>query len=195
MGGYPSVLVGSVSVCHFKINVSANAVASQLVRNGRYEAVDCKWSPVVSQVSHLWRATTLNPVNISDTFSQREFTIALQHLKPGKALSPDSICPELIIHAGAAFKSWLHNFLSYYQWFVICGLSYVVPAIVALTQNFQGLEKSTCSYNPKMKPVWDPKNHGLISLLCVPYKIIKRLIYARVKPIIDPLLPKEQAGF
>ena len=28
-----------------------------------------------------------------------------------------------------------------------------------------------------------------------PYKILERLIYARVKPLIDPLFPKEQAGF
>ena len=34
-----------------------------------------------------------------------------------------------------------------------------------------------------------------ISLLCVPYKILERLIYARVEPLIDPMLPKEQAGF
>ena len=82
---------------------SADAIASQLVRNGRYEAVDCKSSRLVSQeASDLWRATTLDPVNISDIFSQRKFTAALQHLKPGKAPEPDSICPELIIHAGAA---------------------------------------------------------------------------------------------
>ena len=46
-----------------------------------------------------------HPVNISYTFSQREFTAALQHLKPGKASGPDSIGPELILHAGAALKS------------------------------------------------------------------------------------------
>ena len=34
-----------------------------------------------------------------------------------------------------------------------------------------------------------------ISLLCVLYKILERLIYARVEPLIDPLLPKEQAGY
>jgi len=34
-----------------------------------------------------------------------------------------------------------------------------------------------------------------ISLLCVPFKILERLIYARVETIIDPLLPHEQAGF
>ena len=46
-----------------------------------------------------------------------------------------------------------------------------------------------------MKPVGDPKSYRPISLLCVPYKILERLIYARFEPLIDPLLSKEQAGF
>ena len=67
-------------------SVSVAAIASQLVRNGGYEAVDRKSSRLVSQeVSDLWRATTLDPVNISDIFLPREFIAALQHLKPGKA--------------------------------------------------------------------------------------------------------------
>ena len=41
----------------------------------------------------------------------------------------------------------------------------------------------------------DPKSYRPISLLCVPCKILERLIYARVDPFVDPLLPKEQAGF
>ena len=45
------------------------------------------------------------------------------------------------------------------------------------------------------KPVVDPKNYRPISLLCIPYKILERFIYARVEPLIDPLLNKEQAGF
>ena len=99
------------SPCHCP--VSANAIAFQLVRNGKYEDVDHKSFRLVSQeVSELWRATTPDPVNISDTFSQREFAATLQHLKPGKAPGPDSICPELILHAGAALKSWLRDFLS-----------------------------------------------------------------------------------
>ena len=93
--------------------VSADAIASQLVRNGKYEAVDHKSSRLVFQeVSDLWRATTPDAVNISDSFLQREFAAALQHLKPGKAPGPDSICPELILHAGAALKSWLRDFIS-----------------------------------------------------------------------------------
>ena len=162
--------------------VSADAIASQLVRNGKYEAVDRKSSRLVFQkVSDLWRATTPDAVNISDNFSQREFAAALQHLKPGKAPGPDSICPELILHAGAALKSWLCDFLSS----CLCRLKiskiWRRALVVAI---------------PKPgKPVGDPKSYRPISLLCVPYKILERLIYARVEPLIDPLLPKEQAGF
>ena len=162
--------------------VSANTIASQLVRNEKCKAVDRKSSRLVSQeVSDLWRATTPDPVNISDTFLQREFTGALQHLKSGKAPEPDSIFPELILHAGATLKSWLRDFLS------SCLRRLKTPKIwrralvVAITKLTKHLE--------------DPKSYRPISLLCVPYKILERLIYARVERLIDPLLPKEQAGF
>ena len=132
-------------------------------------------------MSDLWRATTPDAVNISDNFSQIEFTAALQHLKSGKAPGPDSICPEFILHAGAALKSWLREFLS------SCWRRLKIPKIwrrvlvVAITK--------------PAKPVGYPKSYRPISMLCVPYKILERLIYARVELLIDPLLPKEQVGF
>ena len=64
-------------------------------------------------LSDRWRATTPDPVNISNTFLQTEFTAALQQLKSDKAPGPDSICPELIIHVGDALNSWLRDFLSF----------------------------------------------------------------------------------
>ena len=45
------------------------------------------------------------------------------------------------------------------------------------------------------KSVEDPQSYRPISLLCVPYKILEGLIHNRVEPIVDPLLPKEQAEF
>ena len=162
--------------------VSVDAIASQLVRNGKYEAVDCKSSRLVFQeVSDLWRATTPDVVNIPDNFLQREFAAALQHLKPGKAPGPDSICPELILHAAAALKSWLRGFLS------SCLRRLKIPKI---------WRRALVVAIPKPgKPVGDPKSYRPISLLCVPYKILEWLIYACVEPLIDPLLPKEQVGF
>ena len=126
-------------------------------------------------------ATTPDTVNISDTFSQREFAAALQHLKPSKAPGPNSNFPELILHSGAALKSWLRDFLS------SCLRRFKIPKIWR-RELVVAIPKST-------KNVGDPKSYRPISLLCVPYKILERLIYARVEPLIDPLLPKEQAGF
>ena len=45
------------------------------------------------------------------------------------------------------------------------------------------------------KPEEDPKSYRPISLLCIPFKVLERLIYTRIEPIVDPLLPREQAGF
>ena len=126
--------------------VSADAIASQLVRNGKYEAVDRKSSRLVFQeVSDLWRATTPDAVNISDNFSQRKFAATLQHLKPGKTPGPDSICPELILYAGAALKSWLRDFLS------SCLRRLKIPKI---------WRRALVVAIPKpTKPVWDPKSY------------------------------------
>ena len=144
------------------LSLSTDAIASQLVRNGKYKTVDRKSSRLVSQeVSGLWRATTQDAVNISDNFSQKEFTAALQHLKPGKALGPDSICPELILHAEAALKSWLHDFLS----FCLCQLK--IPKI---------WRRALVVTIPKpTKPVGDPKSYQPISLLCVRARSLRGL--------------------
>ena len=135
--------------------VSADAIASQLVRNREYEAVDRKSSRLLYQeVPDLWRATTPDTVNISENFSQKEFTAALQHLKPGKAPGPDSIYPERILHAGAALKSWLNDFLS---------------SCFRRLKNFQDhLEKSACGRDPKTnKARGGPKELSTdISALC-----------------------------
>ena len=45
------------------------------------------------------------------------------------------------------------------------------------------------------KPTDDPKNYRPISLLCVLFKLLERLLLAQLEPIIDPHLPAEQAGF
>ena len=132
-------------------------------------------------MSDHWRATTPDAVNISDNFSQREFTATLQHLKPGKAPGPDSIFPEVILHAGAALKSWLRDFIS------SCLRRLKIP---------KTWRRALVMAIPKPgKPVGDPKSYRPMSLLCVSYKILERLIYARVELLIDQLLPKKQAGF
>ena len=45
------------------------------------------------------------------------------------------------------------------------------------------------------KPAQDSKSYRPISLLCVQFKILERLINIRIDPVVDPQLPREQAGF
>ena len=151
-------------------SISADAIASQLVRNGRYENVDRVSSRLIFQeVSDLWRATTTSPVNTSGNFTSREFTVALQHLKPGKAPGPDSNCTELILHAGATLKSWLCGFLSSCLRRLKISKIWRRALVVAIPK-------------PK-KPEEDPKSYRPISLLCVPYKILERLVHTRVEQL------------
>ena len=54
-------------------------------------------------------------------------------------------------------------------------------------------EERLWSRSQSQKPLGVPKSYRPISLFCVLYKILERLIYACIEPLIDPLLPKEQA--
>ena len=114
--------------------VSANASASQLIRNRRYESIDRESSRIISQeVSDLWRATPTSPGNISKGFSSQEFAAALKHLKPGKAPGPDSIYP------GTNNPCWSCTEV------LVVWLPFFLPAPL---QNSKRLEKSTGSVNP-----------------------------------------------
>ena len=162
--------------------VSANAIASQLVKNGVYGGKDCQSTRLVRQeVSDLWRVPTPSDEIVSGDFTPEEFAAALQHTKPGKSPGPDNICPELVLHAAPALKSWLRDFLS------SCLRQLRIPKI---------WRRALVVAIPKPnKPLGDVKSYRPISLLCVPFKILERLLHARIEPIIDPLLPMEQAGF
>jgi len=41
----------------------------------------------------------------------------------------------------------------------------------------------------------DPRSYRQISLLCVPYKLLERLLLFRLEPLVDPQLPTQQGGF
>ena len=134
----------------------------------------------MQELTDFWRATSPDAVTISGDFYPKEFAAALHHLKPGKAPGSDSICPELLIHGGSGLKLWLRSFLSF------CLRQLKIPKVWRAL--VVAIPKSS-------KPVEDPKSYRPISLLCVPYKILERMIYNRVEPIVHPLFPKEQARF
>ena len=123
---------------------------------------------VLKEVSELWRIPTPADKFISGDFFLEEFARSLRMLKPGKASGPDSLCLELIIYVGAALKSLLNRFLS------SCMHQLKLPKI---------WRRALVVAIPKpMKPPGEAKRYRPISLLCELFKIMERLIYARIEP-------------
>ena len=161
--------------------VSANAIAKQLLENGKFKDASKEHALHVKQeTSALWRAPGVDGF-LSTPFTIQELMLAVRQLKSGKAQGPDNIPPEFLIHCGPRCLEWLRGFYSN------CLSNMTVPKI---------WRKATVIAIPKPnKPTDDPKNYRPISLLCVPFKLLERLLLVRLEPIIDPQLPNEQAGF
>jgi len=123
------------------------------------------------------RSSCLRPVWTN--FRPEEFAAALRRLKPVKSLGLNSIFLKFILHSRSALKSWFCDFLT------SCMRLFKIPKIWRRALIFA---------------ITQPESHfetlrTTVSLLRVPIKLLKRLIYAGVDPIIDPLLPREQAAF
>ena len=161
--------------------ITADAIAAQLISNGRFPDADKSFTrKIKSEVYHLRRATSAD-LYLSGDFTNDEMMLAIKHLKPGKAPGIDNIHPEFILHQGNKATQWLRSF------FTTCFQTSKLPK--------KWRHAKIIALRKPNKPVNDPKGYRPIALLCVPYKILERLLHARLEPVIDPKLPKEQAGF
>ena len=101
----PNRLTGRSRYTSCKCPISENSIASQVVRNGIFPVRDSEFAQLVaSEVSDLWRVLALDSQEFSSDFTVEELMSALQYLKPGKAAGLNSICPELIFHAGSEIQ-------------------------------------------------------------------------------------------
>ena len=162
--------------------VSANAIASKLIANGRHTNVDKQVSrDVNAEIARLRASATPVLGSLSEPFSAEETTAAVKLIKSGKAQGPDKIAPEFITHCGSHMLTWLRVFFSQ------CMSTLRLPKIWRRSEIIAILK-------PK-KPADDAKSYRPISLLCVPLKLLERLLLTRLNPVIDPQLPPQQAGF
>ena len=169
------------STTHYRCPVTANAIASQLLNDGRFPDADryfARWTS--REGTSLPRAATAD-ANLSSDFTVEELEAAIKKLKSGKAPGRGNIHPEFVIHQSAKTTAWLCSF------FTSCYRRSKLP---------KTWRHATVVALPKPnKPAQDPKSYRPISLLCVPFKILKRLIRSRIDPVVNPQLPWEQAGF
>jgi len=162
--------------------VSANFIVSQLVKNGPHRTGGRESTRLVNkELSDLCKIPAPEGHSTSEPLRPEELSAALRRLKPGKSQVLDSIFPEFIHHARSALKFWFCNFHN------SCMRQLKIPNIWR--------EAFTVAIPKPEKLLGYPKSYRPISLLCDPFNIVDRFIYARINPIIDPLLPQEQAGF
>ena len=132
------------------------------------------------KVSSISRAPSVD-ADISGEFTTAELRAAIGNLRQGKSPGHDNIHPEFVTHQSETTSAWLCSF------FTSCFQRSKLPktwrraAVIALLKPGKTAE--------------DPKAYRPISLLCVPLKILERMILSRIEPVVDPQLPREQACF
>ena len=88
---------------------------------------------------------------------------------------------EFIKNCGTKLVHWLNEFLN------ICYRHIRIPK--------QWRHANVISLLKPGKPDTSPRSYRPISLLCTTYKLLERILLTQIEPIVDKLLPKEQAGF
>ena len=117
-------------------SVSVNAIASQLVRNWKYEGIDRESTRRICQVvSNRWRASTPSLVNLSGDFCLDNLLPLSNSYKSGKARSGPWF-----------YLSGPYN--SCRSYFEVLGLWFPF-SLIEPNQNSQWLEKSSCSCDSK----------------------------------------------
>ena len=162
-------------------SVSANSVASCLLSNGKYTNLYKLFTYSVNQkLKEAWNAPAVDQ-DLTSEFTIEELVAAMRTFKPGKSPEPDNIHPEFILHLHDSCLKWLTNLFSTCMEHKKMPKSWKIAKIIAVL---------------KPNKLADlPKSYRSISLLSVTYKLLERLIYNRILPIVESFLPEEQAGF
>ena len=164
-----------------KCPVKADAIASQLLKNSQFQGADKNFARLtLRKVSSLSRAPSVD-ADMSRDFTIAELRAAIGNLRQGKSPGHDNIHPEFLIHQSEKTSAWLCSFFS------SCFQRSKLPKTWRRATVIALLKPG--------KPADDPKAYRPISLLCVPFKTLERMILSRIEPVVDPQLPREQAGF
>ena len=164
--------------------VHEESVVKEIVRsrfNSTYTSsfVSSSWvAPNISQ----WQASLTNEEreSIGGIASEEEIKVALWSLKAFKALGPNGL------HAGFFHRFWL-----------IVGNSVVDVVKKVFTERVvpEYLNRTLITLIPKIQSLKTLNNYRPISLCNIVYKIITKIIVARLRPYLDKLVSPLQTAF
>ena len=160
--------------------VTPNDVASQLIKNSKGLVSNQQKKRVDKRYIRNFRNCQRSS-NISSAFTTQEINNAIATLKSGKAPGFDHIFPDYLKHLGPKATNWLTHLFNCVKKTNSIFKSWKKAKVIAILKQNKPPEEAT-SYRP-------------ISLLSNCYKLFEKCLLARIKPIIDDFIPKEQAGF
>lgn len=127
------------------------------------------------------RKQTPRTTELSRPFSVDEVDMALSQMKSGKAAGFDGMYPEFLIHTRPTMRTWLANFMTDVMQSNQLPVSFKHTKIIALLK--------------PGKPAELPESYRPVALLSVTLKLLERLLHNRISPLIDAIVPPDQAGY
>ncbi|KAL4083147.1 hypothetical protein QTP88_028477 [Uroleucon formosanum] len=161
-------------------SISPNQVANHIVNVSRMPSNKRHTIQIRKRFRDLKKECTQTH-ELSAPYSVAEITTALKDLKPGKAAGPDGMHPEFLINCGPNTRRWLSKFYTDIQQSGTLPPEFRKSRIIAIIKPGKSNDR--------------PENYRPIALLSVCYKLLERIIYNRISPIILNTIPVEQAGF
>ena len=161
--------------------VKTSDIASAFINNGKFKHKNTTFTRNVNTELREQNTKPSADGYLCQEFSSNEMSAALKTMKSGKAPGPDDIHPEFILHLRNSATNWLRLFLN------ACLTFQAIPKLWRKAKVIGILKPN--------KPAEQPKSYRPISLLCIPFKLMERLILNRIKHTVEAYLPHEQAGF
>lgn len=159
--------------------IKPNSIATRIVASSMLPVSKKKMKKVDRQLRFLKKKLKQSPFGYPVTIT--EVNTAITSMKPGKASGVDGLFPEFFINLGPKARIWLAIF------FTDCYNKSRTPAIWN-----KALVRAVLKPG---KPKDKPESYRPISLLCVCYKLLERIIYNRITIKVHSHVPIEQAGF
>src|SRR6195952_2869994 len=161
--------------------ISPNAIASRLVKVSNIVEISETSMKKMKRLLRKQRKETAVDPEIGNVFNLEELKAATYLTKTRKAAGFDGIYPEFFKHFGVFALNWL---VLFYNDILLTGL---------LPREFK--QAKVIAILKPGRPPDNAANYRPISLLSVAFKVLKRMLYQRISPIIESVLPKEQGGF
>lgn len=160
--------------------IKAEKIANRIVHTSK-APTDVKFSKKIHRKYRTARRLSPRFSHLSRAFTLDEINLAILSMKNGKASGADCIYPEFLTYSGPRTRTWLAKFYSNIVATNKLPTAFKITKIIALLKHGKKHDK--------------PENYRPIALLSTAFKLLERLLFNRIAPIIGKVVPKEQAAY